>query len=237
MRTFLIVVMLAAVLAVASSASAPPANANAADLQTLTALTLSIKAVTVNYAFAAYGYGLTDYSGGPAADGRVESGGECAFSEMSGSWTVLQCGGGVFDMAGLEAIGVPSNIAYQIVRSNSANWAAERAVDAGNGVPTPAPIPPPCSADASGYCAAGGPLTVISSVTCMVPSPHGGKVPVRISTSTSQAFIVYMATDYVERTTKFTRMSNATCDPFPSGLTTTWSPGEPSVQYGDPNLP
>jgi hypothetical protein len=120
--------------------------------------------------------------------------------------------------------------------SNSGNWAAEQAADAGNGVPTPAPIPPPCNADASGYCAAGGPLTVLSSVTCMVQGPHG-KVPLTISTSTAQAFIVYLATDLVESATKFTHMSNAACNPLPSGLTTTWSPAEPSAKYGDPNLP
>ena len=66
MRRFRVAVVLAAALAVVGSASAQRASANAADLQALTALTLAIKgSVTVNYAFTAYGYGLTDYATAP----------------------------------------------------------------------------------------------------------------------------------------------------------------------------
>jgi hypothetical protein len=82
MRKFRIVVMLATVLVIASGPSAQRANANAADLQTLTALTLSIKgSVTVNYAFTAYGYGLTDYSGPRLGRPRGNRRGVCLFGK------------------------------------------------------------------------------------------------------------------------------------------------------------
>lgn len=51
-----------------------------------------------------------------------EAGGQTALSLVNEEWTVLTSGGGSVDSPVLEAAGVPTDIAQQLVESDRANW-------------------------------------------------------------------------------------------------------------------
>jgi hypothetical protein len=61
------------------------------------------------------GYALATWTWG-------EAGGQTVLSLTNEKWTVLTGGGGAVDVAVLEAAGVPTDIAEQLIESDQAGW-------------------------------------------------------------------------------------------------------------------
>lgn len=106
--------------------------------------------------------------------------------------------------------------------------------------PTPSPTPasgggftPPCTVDAYGWCDVAGSATTRTS-SCRISLPRGGYRTVTYTASSTQPYSIYTSSALAYSDTKTITASGAGCPP---ASTTTWSPGEPKVQTGDPNLP
>jgi hypothetical protein len=61
------------------------------------------------------GYALTTWT-------WVEAGGQTVLSLTDEGWTVLESGGGAIEVVGLEAAGVPTDIAEQLIESDRTGW-------------------------------------------------------------------------------------------------------------------
>lgn len=104
----------------------------------------------------------------------------------------------------------------------------------------PPPFTPPCTLDSYGYCdtSAAGPSSSTSHY-CYERSPTGLRFKVIWDTGySSEIYKVYnaFALLYTDTWTRSITQTSSGCPPTLQA-SVTWSPGEPKVQTGDPNLP
>ena len=90
-----------------------------------------------------------------------------------------------------------------------------------------------CTPDAQGYCASLVSTTQLSVCTSTIKNIHGGNITVPRTASTYQVFKQLTFLELQETATETTNPSGSLC----TAGTPSWSPNNPSVQYGDSSLP
>ena len=104
--------------------SAPAQQATPAEIAALNQATLTYlrqgrenlpQAPSISRTIIRENYGLVSWIWG-------EAGGQSVLALTDDGWTVLTSGGGAIDVAGMEAVGVPSAIAQQLIETDRAAW-------------------------------------------------------------------------------------------------------------------